>query len=215
MCTPFIRNHQYNLIKKQTKFVLHTLRTVADRRVLETVRYSAATNIIEAFPSLTENHKQMLEQISTFETTEDFQRYLSELEPYLESYPTITLKQIQKLFPKNKKLKVPDLQLIDYRNITYLSWIDIASNKLFIIYPYEGQFIGIEGRITPTHKKGYCMFCNRHQELAFFYVKTKNVNVSPDNISAVGQYVCLDNQECNRSITDTAKLERFILSVRK
>jgi len=182
---------------------------------LETVRYSAATNIIEAFPSLTENHKQMLEQISTFETAEDFQRYLSELEPYLESYPTITLKQIQKLFPKNKKLKVPDLQLIDYRNITYLSWIDIASNKLFIIYPYEGQFIGIEGRITPTHKKGYCMFCNRHQELAFFYVKTKNVNVSPDNISAVGQYVCLDNLECNRSITDTAKLERFILSVRK
>lgn len=154
MCTPFIRNHQYNLIKKQTKFVLHTLRTVADRRVLETVRYSAATNIIEAFPSLTENHKQMLEQISTFETAEDFQRYLSELEPYLESYPTITLKQIQKLFPKNKKLKVPDLQLIDYRNITYLSWIDIASNKLFIIYPCEGQFIGIEGRITPTHKKG-------------------------------------------------------------
>ncbi|AWV34470.1 FusB/FusC family EF-G-binding protein [Paenibacillus sp. FSL R5-0636] len=215
MCTPFIRNHQYNLIKKQTKFVLHTLRTVADRRVLETVRYSAATNIIEAFPFLTENHKQILEQISTFETAEDFQRYLSELEPYLESYPTITLKQIQKLFPKNKKLKVPDLQLIDYRNITYLSWIDIASNKLFIIYPYEGQFIGIEGRITPTHKKGYCMFCNRHQELAFFYVKTKNVNVSPDNISAVGQYVCLDNQECNRSITDTAKLERFILSVRK
>lgn len=59
------------------------------------------------------------------------------------------------------------------------------------------------------------MFCNRHQELAFFYVKTKNVNVSPDNISAVGQYVCLDNLECNRSITDTAKLERFILSVRK
>lgn len=98
MCTPFIRNHQYNLIKKQTKFVLHTLRTVADRRVLETVRYSAATNIIEAFPSLTENHKQMLQQISTFETAEDFQRYLSELEPYLESYPTITLKQIQKLF---------------------------------------------------------------------------------------------------------------------
>lgn len=213
MNTPFIRNHQYNLIKKQTKFVLHTLRTVADRRVLETVRYSAVTNMIGAFDALTEPQKQILEQVTTFETADDFHNYITELEPYLEPYPAITQQQIQKLFPKSKKLKIPDLGLHDFRYITYLSWVDIASNRLFIIYPHEGHFIGIEGRITPTHRKGYCLFCNRHQELAYFYVKTKNA--SPDNISAVGQYVCLDNHVCNQSITDTASLEKFILSVRK
>jgi hypothetical protein len=213
--TTFIRNHQYNFIKKQTKFVLQTLRTVADRRVLETVRYRAVTNIIEAFPSLTENQQQMLEQFSSFERASDFQQYLDGLEPYLDSYPPITEKQIQKLFPKNKKLKVPDLRLIDFRYMTYLSWVDIASNKLFIVYPYEEQFIGIEGRITPTHKKGYCLFCNRQQELAYFSVKTKTVNASPDNFSAVAQYICIHNDECNQSITDTTALEKFILSVRK
>lgn len=215
MSTPFIRNHQYNYIKKQSKFVLHTLRTVADRRVLETVRYRAAANIIESFTALTERQKQMLEQVSTFEVADEFQKYISDLEPYVDSYPSITPKQIQKLFPKNKKLKVPDLQSLDFRFMTYLSWTDIASNRLFIIYPHEGQFIGVEGRITPMHKKGYCLFCNRHQELAYFYVKTKNMNASSDNISAVGQYVCLDNHECNKSITDTAALEKFVLSVRK
>ena len=215
MSTPFIRNHQYNVIKKQTEFLLNTLRTVADRSVLETVRYRSATIIMEAFPDLTEQQQQMLKQITTCETAYDFQRYLSALEPYMESYPTITVKQIQKLFPKNKKLKVPDLSSIDFRYVTYLSWIDIASNKLFIVYPFKGQFLGLEGRITPTHKKGYCLFCNRHQELAFFSVKTKPANASPDNYSAIGQYVCMENHGCNQSITDTGSLEKFIFSVRK
>lgn len=213
MSTPFIRNHQFNVIKKQAEFLQNTLRTVADRRVLETVRYRAAENIVEAFLYLSEEQKKMLEQISTFETAFEFQRYLNELEPYLEPYPPITPKQIQKLFPKNKKLKVPDLNSIDFRYVTYLSWVDIATNRLFIVYPFEDRFIGVEGRITPTNKKGYCLFCNREHELAHFSVRTPHT--SPDNISAVGQYVCMDNQGCNRSITDPGSLEKFILSVSK
>lgn len=154
MNTPFIRNHQYNVIKKQTDFLQKTLRTVADRNVLKTVRYRAAANIIEAIPDLTNDQQQMLEQITTFESAYDFQRYLSALEPCLEPFPPITLKQIQKLFPKNKKLKVPDLGSIDFRYVTYLSWVDIATNKLFIVYPFEGQFIGIEEESRPLTRKG-------------------------------------------------------------
>ncbi|MFB5269727.1 elongation factor G-binding protein [Paenibacillus enshidis] len=157
MSKPFIKNHQYNVIKKQTEFIQNTLRNVADRSVLSTVRYSALTNIVEAFPDLTEDQQQMLEQISAFETAYDFQRYLGELESYLESYPPI----------------------------------------------------------TPINKKGYCLFCNRHHELAFFLVKTKPAIPSPDNYAAIGQYVCMDNQVCNQSITVTGSLEKFILSVRK
>lgn len=215
MSTPFIRNYQYNVIKKNANFLLKTLRTVADRKVLETVRYTTAKNIVDAFSDLSEEQQKMLEQVSTFETAEDFQTYLSALQSYLVPYPPITLKQIQKLFPKNKKLKVPDLGSIDFRYVTYLSWTDIATNKLFIVYPFEDRFVGIEGRITPTHKKGYCMFCNRHHELAFFSVKTKSSSASPDNYAAFGQYVCMDNTVCNQSITDTGPLERFILSIQK
>lgn len=215
MSITFIRNHQLNVIKKQAEFLQNTLRTVADRRVLETVRYRAATIIVEVFPDLTAEQQKMLEQISAFESGYDFQRFLDGLVPYMMPFPEITLKQIQKLFPKNKKLKVPDLSTIDFRYVTYLSWVDIATNKLFIVYPYEGQFVGIEGRITPTNKKGYCLFCNRQQELAFLSVTTKPANASPDNISSVGQYVCMENHACNHSITNTEALDRFILSVRK
>jgi hypothetical protein len=215
MNTPFIRNHQLNVIKKQTDFLQNTLRTVADRRVLETVRYTAATTVVNSFSELTVEQRQMLEQFSSFESGYDFQRFLDSLEPLMVPYPDITLKQIQKLFPKTKKLRVPDLSTIDFRYITYLSWVDIAANKLFIVYPYHGQFIGIEGRLIPTNKKGYCLFCNRHQELAFLSVSTKPVHASQDNIASVGQYVCMDNHACNQSITSTEALEKFILSVRK
>ncbi|KHL92904.1 fibronectin-binding protein [Paenibacillus sp. IHB B 3415] len=215
MTTTFIRNHQYNYIKKQSDFVLKTLRSVADRRVLETVRYSAEVNVTEAFSSLTTEQEQMLKPISTLEKAEDFQQYISGFEPYLEPFPPITLKQIQKLFPKNKKMKLPDLQSFDFRYVTYLAWADIATNKQFIVYPYEGQFIGVEGRIIPTHKKGYCLFCNRQQELAFLTVKTKPELASADNIAFVGQYVCIDNHGCNQTITNISSLERFVLSVQK
>ncbi|WP_151736999.1 FusB/FusC family EF-G-binding protein ['Paenibacillus yunnanensis' Narsing Rao et al. 2020] len=215
MNTPFIRNHQMNVIKKQAEFVLKTLRTVADRKVLETVRLTAVTNIFAAFPALTEEQKQLLAPVSSLETAQEFQRYLDDLEAYVVPFPAITAKQIQKLFPKTKKLKLPDLDSIDLRHVTYLGWTDIATGRLFIVYPRDGQFAGIEGRITPTNKKGYCLFCNRHQELAFFSVETKAAFASQDNIARYGHYVCLDNGSCNHSITNTEALEKFILAARK
>lgn len=213
MQTPFIQNHQFNYIQKQADFLLKTLRSVVDPKVLETVRYTVGTNAVSIFDELTSEQKQLLEQLSTYETTHELQTYLNGLESYLIPYPQVSAKQVQKLFPKAKKLKVPDLESIDYAHTTYLRWTDIATSRLFIVYPYEGIFLGIEGRITPTNKKGYCMFCHRHQELGFFNVKTKAH--SPDNFSSIAQYVCMDNTACNHSITDISMLEKFLLSTVK
>ncbi|WP_340019719.1 FusB/FusC family EF-G-binding protein [Paenibacillus sp. FSL H3-0457] len=213
MQTPFIQNHQFNYIQKQADFLLKTLRSVVDPKVLETVRYTVGTNAVSIFDELTSEQKQLLEQLSTYETAHELQTHLNQLESYLIPYPQVSAKQIQKLFPKAKKLKVPDLESIDYAHTTYLRWTDIATSRLFIVYPYEGRFLGIEGRITPTNKKGYCMFCHRHQELGFFNVKTKAH--SPDNFSSIAQYVCMDNTVCNHSITDISMLEKFLLSTVK
>lgn len=213
MQTPFIHNHQFNVIQKQADFLLKALRTVADRKVLETVRHTAVTNVIEAFERLDAGQKQLLEQLSAYEAAHELQDYLDRVKTHLIPFPQVSAKQIQKLFPKAKKLKVPDLASIDYAQTTYLRWTDIATNRLFIVYPYEGQLLGIEGRITATNQKGYCMFCHRHQELGFFNVKTKGHSL--DNLSSIGQYVCLSGTACNHSITDPAMLEKFLLSATK
>jgi len=215
MTKPFIRNHEYNYIKKQADILHQAYRTVSDRRVLESVRNSAVSKVMEHFPEAAGIHKEMLEQLYVCKETEDFQRYLRSLEPYLLEFPSVTEKQLKKLFPKIKKLKIPDLSAIDYRYVTYLGWLDVSSNKLFMVYPLDEQVIGIEGRFTLANKKSYCFLCNKTGEVGLFSAITKSrpAHTSPDYYKAVGNYMCMNSRECNKNITDHGKLEAFLASV--
>ncbi|WP_139993391.1 FusB/FusC family EF-G-binding protein [Paenibacillus paridis] len=212
MFEAFIRNHEYNFIKKQVGIFQHALRTNPDPKILESVRDGAEAKILELFPAATEAQKEMLGRFTALKTTEDFQKYVKDLELYLVGFPQITVKQIQKLFPKNKKLKLPDLVNIDFRFVTYLSWMDISTNKLFMVYHQNGQFLGIEGRYTPTNKKSYCFVCNRFEELVLYSAvsKTKPAKASSDYYKAIGNYLCMNGHDCNKNIADVASLERFI-----
>ncbi|MCZ8511932.1 FusB/FusC family EF-G-binding protein [Paenibacillus filicis] len=214
MVKPFIRNHQYNLIKKQVGLLQNACNTVSDPKVVESVRYSAQSKIIEAFPDTTELQKQTLEQIAALRTPGEFQNYLHSLEPYMAPFSELTGKQLNKLFPKIKKLKAPDLTAIDYRYVTYVGWVDIATNRLFLVYHLNGQFVGIEGRYTPTNK-GVCFLCNRHEDVALFTAvsKSKPANASPDYYKAIGNYLCVNSDVCNKNITDVTALERFVQEV--
>lgn len=215
MCEPFIRSYQYNFIKNQADYVLHTLRTVGDPKVVAGVRSNAQAKVAELFPMITDDRITMLESVSDLKTGEDLQKYVQALEPYLVAFPPITEQQIRKLFPKVKKLKVPDLTQIDFRYVSYLSWVDIATNKMFIVYHKDGQFIGVEGRFTETNKKSYCFVCNRYEKLALFSATTRKrpANTTPDYYKSVGNYVCTDGHICNKNVTDITSLERFIESV--
>ncbi|BFH45981.1 FusB/FusC family EF-G-binding protein [Paenibacillus melissococcoides] len=215
MLKPFIRNHQYNLIKKQTDLLQHACNTVTNPKIVESVRYSALTKIAEAFPDAEEAQKQALEKISALHEKAEFQNYVESLVPYMAEFEPVTEKQMKKLFPKIKKLKVPDAAAIDFRYVTYVGWTDIATNRMFFVYHLNGQLVGIEGRYTPTSKKSVCFLCNRHQEVALFsaVTKSKPANASPDYYKAIGNYVCVNSDACNKSITDVGTLEKFIGNV--
>ncbi|REK77638.1 FusB/FusC family EF-G-binding protein [Paenibacillus paeoniae] len=214
MNTPFIRNHHYNLIIKQVELLQQACATVSDKRVVESVRYSAQSNILEALPNASELHQQLLNQLSGLHTAEQFQHYLQSLEPYRTGFPQVTGKQVAKLFPKVKKMKLPDLAAIDYRNVTYLGWLDVGTGRMFLIYHLDDQFVGLEGRFTPS-RKGVCFLCNRHEELALFtaVTKVKPANASPDYYKAIGNYLCVDSEACNRNIRDVTVLENYVRAV--
>lgn len=139
MNAPFIRNHHFNFIKIQANAVLSAYRTVSDPKVLDSVRYGAISGVSELFPDITDHRGQMLESISDIRTSEDYHQFVRNLEPYLLAIPSITEQQIRKLFPKSKKLKLPKLADIDFRYTTYLSWIDVSTNKKYIVYPKDGR----------------------------------------------------------------------------
>lgn len=214
MTTPFIRNHQYNLIKKLTGQLQHACSTVADLKVIDAVRQSTVMKIVEAFPDATASQRQLLESVSELKRTEQFQQYLLELEPYVTEFPQLSEQQIKKLFPKVKKLKVPDTAAIDRRFKTYLGWTDIASSRMFIVYELDGRLVGIEGRFTPTNKKSVCFVCNRHEEVALVTAATKKpANAPIDYYKAIGNYMCASSEGCNKNITDTEALETFLRNV--
>jgi len=215
MCETFIENHQFNAIKKQAEIVMNAVRAAADRKVVESVKSSAEAAVALLFPQATNEQATLLGEIVKLQRGEDYVKFIGSLEPYLTEFPRISKEQIQKLFPKNKKLKLPDLTSIDYRYVTYLNWIDVSTNKLFIVYPMNGRFVGIEGKYTPTNKKNYCFLCHKYDELALFSAVTKKrpANSSPDYYKAVGNYLCINGQECNKNLTDTSALESFIRSV--
>ncbi|RJE89630.1 elongation factor G-binding protein [Paenibacillus sp. 1011MAR3C5] len=206
----FIRNHQYNLIKKQAGLVQHALTSVSDRRVSESVRLGACAAIAEAFPDASKEQLDLLGKLEDLRTSEEIDGYMLSLEPYLAPFPLISPKDAARLFPKVKKLKTPDFAAIDRRLLTYAGWTDIATGRMFLVYELDGKFAGIEGRFTPA-RKGVCFLCNRHQELALFSAvsKVKPANVSPDYYKAFGQYICSDSEACNHHIKDVTALENF------
>jgi Elongation factor G-binding protein, N-terminal/FBP C-terminal treble-clef zinc-finger len=214
MKTPFIRNHYYNLIKKQVGQLQHACNNGADPKVIEAVEFNVLSTILGEFPETTKEQKQIIEQFVGLRKTEDFHQYFSSLEPYLEKFSEVTGKQIAKLFPKIKKLKSPNLNAIDYRKVSYLGWIDIATQSLFIVYHLNGQTVGVQGRYTPANK-GVCFLCNGIGDVALFssIKKSKPANVSSDYYKAIGNYICVDSDRCNDKITNVAVLEKFLHGV--
>lgn len=214
---PFIRNHQYNLIKKQVGLLQNTCATVADPKIVESVRSNMQFKLTEAFPEASEAARGLVLRGAELGTAPEFQLYLASLESCRIAFEPGTEQQLKKLFPKIKKLKLPDLDTIDWKAISYLGWSDIAANKLFIVYPLDGRLVGIEGRFTPTNKKGTCFVCNRQTEVGLFTALTKSrpVNASPDYYKAIGNYMCADSEVCNGNITDPAPLEQFLSSLVK
>ncbi|KRE99398.1 fibronectin-binding protein [Paenibacillus sp. Soil766] len=213
----FIRNHHYNFIKKQIGYLQRTYQTVSDRKVVEAVRDSTEFKIMELFPDSEEGiPKELFRNIPALQTAEDFEQFLQSLESYMTNFPQVTEKQIRKLFHKNKKLPIPDLA-IDYRYLSYLGWNSIATGKFFIVYDLNGQIVGMEGKITPANKKGFCFICNKQEEIALFTAVSKSrlTHSSPDYYKAVGNYLCMNSQECNKNITDVTALEKFIHEVLK
>lgn len=212
---PFIRNHQFNLIKKQADWLQRTTSTVSDVKVVAAARESVYLRIAETFPEASPPQLEILERVTACRTAEDFKRYLDALDPLRASFGPLAETQLRKLYPKVKKLKAPDLSAIDWRTVTYLGWTDVAANRLFLVYALNGRLVGIEGRCTPASKKGVCFACNRQEETALFSAVTKHrpAGASPDYFKSVGNYICINSETCNRNISDVAALEKFVRDV--
>ncbi|WP_040205994.1 FusB/FusC family EF-G-binding protein [Neobacillus jeddahensis] len=210
MTGSFMQNNQFNFIKKQVDYIKESNRKNSDPSVIRAVRQLAQAKIVELFPAVTKEQMQLLD-FSHCKTDSEFDQYLQQLDHYLIPISQLTEQQIKKLFPKAKKLKVPDLSNIDYHHLTYLSWTDISTNKKYIVYENNQQLLGIECKYTIVSKKNICSFCNSFGEVAYLSTITKAKKAkNPDYYKAIGNFICVDSTKCNRQITSLDYLNTYL-----
>jgi hypothetical protein len=206
----FIKNEQYNFIKRQVDLIKDSYRKNSDPSVIKAVRELANAQILELFLHAPKEQVEMLD-LSRWKSDAEFDKYLQELARCLIPFPQLTEQQVKKMFPKAKKLKLPNFSTVDFEKITYLSWTDISTNKKFIIHEQNEELIGIECKYSILNKDNICSFCNRFGKVAFISTITKaKKSNNPDYYKAIGNYICLDSAECNKKITSVAYLTTFL-----
>ncbi|MDQ1147680.1 hypothetical protein QE429_004507 [Bacillus sp. SORGH_AS 510] len=206
----FIKNDQYNFIKRQVALIKDSYRKNSDPNVIKAVRELSNAQILELFPQATKKQADSLDLLK-WKTEAVLDQYVQELASFLIPFPKLTEQQVKKMFPKVKKLKVPNLSDLDYEKMTYLSWTDISSNKKFIIYDLDEKLMGIECKYSISNKDNICSFCNRFGKVAFITTVTKaKKSNNPDYYKAIGNYICFDSAECNKKITSVDYLISFL-----
>ncbi|MFJ7725351.1 FusB/FusC family EF-G-binding protein [Neobacillus sp. NPDC097160] len=206
----FIKNEQYNFIKRQVDLIKDIYKKNSDPSVIKAFRELANAQILDLFPHAAREQVEKLD-LSRWKTDAEFDQYVQDLARYLIPFPKLTEQQVKKMFPKAKKLKVPNLSTIDFEKMTYLSWSDISTNKKFIIYELNEKLMGIECKYSIINKDNLCSFCNRFGQVAFISTITKaKKSNNPDYYKAIGNYICLDSAECNKKITSVDYLTTFL-----
>ena len=214
--TVFIKKQQFNYIKKCLFDLNNAFRNCIDPNIVETTKICTQDKILSFFSNLSEEQKEIL-NISKVTDPLDISTYLKDLNQYVYGMPTITGSEINKVFKKEKKLKLPDLSIQDSK-LVYLGWIDESTRKLLITYNMDGKLLGMACRLTSSKRNStnICTLCNHigsESEVAFVSPICKPQ--SQDDYKSLGFYVCLNSLECNERITSTEKLEQLIKAVNR
>lgn len=205
---PFIRSDQYNFIRTQTQVLMNGHLSVNDRNVLHALKLITIEKVLQLFDDISDEQKQLLNPILNVEDRAGAEEFLSQVEPYVIPFKNVTEQTIKKLFRKAKKLKVPSLEEIELKELSYLGWNDIGSNKKYIVAEYDHKLIGLQGTFRNSSQKGICALCNGFEEVGLFVSESKGSEKG--TFTKRGNYICQDSQTCNHNLTSLDKLHDFI-----
>ncbi|WP_270168140.1 FusB/FusC family EF-G-binding protein [Paenibacillus sp. SYP-B4298] len=208
-----IKPYELNFIHKQLNYLIQTVYFVGDYRTLRAIEEEVEYKIGEVIRHLDPEIKQLFKNLRGFRGQDDVIDLLRSLSPYVERFPSLTNRQVRKLFPKAKSFCIPDFDNLEDMKQDYVGWKDISTNSLYLIYHADGALYTLECRYTPLEgrKTCYCILCNQCRtggHIGMVTTKRRNDLVT-------GNYMCLDSEQCNHDMTDTSKLREFIMYDRR
>ncbi|NQD64836.1 FusB/FusC family EF-G-binding protein [Bacillus haikouensis] len=205
---PFIRNDQYNFIHYQIKVLINGYSTVNDPGVLDALKSLVRDKIFNLFDELSAEQVRMLETVVYVKDSEQGQDYLTELRELVIPFQPVSETTLKKLYPKVKKLKLPGLSDLDFRELSYLGWNDYGQESKYIVAHYDGKLKGLKGTFKNSSKKGLCSICNTFGNVGMYVSESKKS--SQGTYIKKGNYICQDSLECNGKLRDLVKLNEFI-----
>lgn len=210
MLERFIENHQFNYIREQVETIRDSRKKSLPSSVLQVVIDLANAKIAFLFPEATPARLSMLD-VSKLKTDEAYDRFIDELRPHVRSFPQVSEQQVKKMFPKQKKLRLPNEANLNMNRTSYLSWNDLRSNRKYILCEKDHQLIGIECKASANTKRNICAFCNQLAEVSYCVTITKAKQAkNPDYYKAIGTYICTDSASCNEKMTNLDPLMTFV-----
>ncbi len=212
----FIKKHEYNYIRKCLYDLNNAFRSSVDINIIEATKTYIHRKILNIFTNLSEEEKDLLDIIKINDPL-CIDKYLAELNEYVYGMPNITNAQLSKLFKKEKKLKLPNVNAQDSKNV-YLGWIDESIRKLFVAYNINGKLIGMTCRLTNynsnnTHSCALCNHVGRENEVSFVSVICKTANTGEGAYKSTAFNLCLDSRKCNERIVSIETLEKILKDV--
>lgn len=212
----FIKKQEFNYIRKCLFDLNNAFRNCVDSNIVETTKLITQDKILNFFNNLSDEEKEILD-ISKINEPLQIDSYLKDLDKYVYGMSNVTKNELTKVFKKEKKLKLPNLDIEDSK-LVYLGWIDEATNKLLIVYNVDGKLLGMACRLTLNSPKGanVCTLCNHigsENEVAFVSPICKPR--SEDDYKSLGFHICLNSAECNERITSTENLENLLKTVNR
>lgn len=212
----FIKRHEYNYIQKCLNDLNNAFKSSVDINIIEATKAYINEKILYIFPNLSEEEKELI-NITKIDDPLFIDPYLSDLNEYVYGMPSITNSQITKLFRKEKKLKLPDLNALDSK-IIYLGWIDESTRKLFVAYNMNGKLVGMTCKITnySSNNTHICALCNHvgsENEVGFVTSLCKTDNTGEGAYKSINFDICLDSEKCNERIVSIEKLEKILKDI--
>ncbi|MEC3885409.1 elongation factor G-binding protein [Halobacillus litoralis] len=204
----FIRSDQYHFIKNQAHNLLNSHMTTNDASVTQALQSITQEKVLDLFTELSSEQEQMIAQASDVKDETDAILYFSRLKQYVVPFPKLSEADIQKLFPKVKKLRVPAIPNEEWTELSYIGWNDVSANRKYIITTVDGELTGLYGHYKPLRQKSICSLCHEHEKVGMFTATFKGEN-KEETISR-GNYICHNSQKCNQNIQSRQPLESFI-----
>ncbi|AKP64203.1 fibronectin-binding protein [Levilactobacillus koreensis JCM 16448] len=210
---PTITTYEYSYITQQVNNLVSAYLSVNDVKMRGVVRATTLERIVPLLPvddplAQTFVHGLQPDRL----TREAAAKLIGMIEPLVIPFPQLTTKQLSKLFRKVKKLKQPEWGSLNLHQLTYLGWNDGGNQKKYLVAPYEGRLIGIQGQFNPETIKGLCAICHTIGNVSLFVSTTKTSGLG--TYTRNGNYICRDSAQCNRQLTEPQALTDFLTVVR-